>query len=320
MLGPLEAWRGEQQLSLGGQRQRSVLACLLLEPGHAVSSDRIVDTVWGGASSGWCPDDPPDLRVPPPRASRAHPGQGERRLASSPPCRAATAWRQPASTIDAVRFEELVAAGRASLADDPAAAAGLLKEALGLWRGEVLADLDVDERRRRAGRRPVGGVAERPPPSCGSRRRWLSVTTTCSGPSTTSSRGTRCASTWPRCGCSRSTGPGVRRTRWPHTEMLRQTLDDELGIQPSAEVESLHQRVLQQDPSLDLVLPEPRRTRRSRSPDSRTGRGVGGRLFAVRGGVVRSAVAAVGGGHCHRARGRVALGGRDLPRAVRRPT
>ena len=37
---------------------------------------------------------------------------------------------------------------------------------------------------------------------------------------------------------------------------LRQTLDDELGIQPSAEVESLHQRVLQQDPGLDLVLPE----------------------------------------------------------------
>src|SRR5215207_3261686 len=47
MLGPLEAWRGGQQLSLGGQRQRSVLACLLLQPGHAVSSDRIIDAVWG---------------------------------------------------------------------------------------------------------------------------------------------------------------------------------------------------------------------------------------------------------------------------------
>ena len=38
---------------------------------------------------------------------------------------------------------------------------------------------------------------------------------------------------------------------------LRQVLDDELGIQPSGEVETLHQRVLQQDPSLDLVLPMP---------------------------------------------------------------
>ena len=52
MLGPLEAWRGGQQLSLGGQRQRSVLACLLLEPGHAVSSDRIVDAVWGARPPG----------------------------------------------------------------------------------------------------------------------------------------------------------------------------------------------------------------------------------------------------------------------------
>ena len=49
MLGPLEAWRGERRLALGGQRQRSVLACLMLDPGHDVSTDRIIDAVWGDA-------------------------------------------------------------------------------------------------------------------------------------------------------------------------------------------------------------------------------------------------------------------------------
>src|SRR6185312_10430213 len=32
ILGPLEAWLGDKQVALGGRRQRSVLACLLLEP------------------------------------------------------------------------------------------------------------------------------------------------------------------------------------------------------------------------------------------------------------------------------------------------
>src|SRR6478752_9504392 len=47
MLGPLEAWRGAQRLVLGGQRQRSVLACLMLDPGRDVSADRIIDAIWG---------------------------------------------------------------------------------------------------------------------------------------------------------------------------------------------------------------------------------------------------------------------------------
>ena len=44
--------------------------------------------------------------------------------------------------VDAVRFERLAAEGRRALAGgDPAAAAGLLREALGLWRGPALADV-----------------------------------------------------------------------------------------------------------------------------------------------------------------------------------
>ena len=76
---------------------------------------------------------------------------------------------------------------------------------------------------------------------------------------------------------------------------LRQTLDDELGIQPSAEVESLHQRVLQQDPSLDLVLPTPPDAAVETQPATRTGRGVGARPSRSRwrGGLSRRGWAAV---------------------------
>src|SRR5690349_18070169 len=49
ILGPLEAFDGERALSLGGTRQRSVLALLLLHPNEAVTRDVIIDRLWGEA-------------------------------------------------------------------------------------------------------------------------------------------------------------------------------------------------------------------------------------------------------------------------------
>ena len=140
ILGPLEAWLGDKQVALGGQRQRSVLACLLLEPGRAVSSDRIADAVWDGH--------PPagvqttlqtyvfHLRdaLEPTRVKGAASG-----VISTVP--GGYRLEVAAATVDAVRFEELVAESRSSVATDPAAAAATLKAALELWRGDVLADL-----------------------------------------------------------------------------------------------------------------------------------------------------------------------------------
>ena len=47
ILGPLEVWRDGSPVPLGGQKQRAVLAVLLLEAGRAVSIDRLVDALWG---------------------------------------------------------------------------------------------------------------------------------------------------------------------------------------------------------------------------------------------------------------------------------
>jgi SARP family transcriptional regulator, regulator of embCAB operon len=52
ILGPMRAWRGGRELDLGPGKQRAVLAVLLLNPNRPVSTNRIVDAVWG--------DDPPE--------------------------------------------------------------------------------------------------------------------------------------------------------------------------------------------------------------------------------------------------------------------
>ena len=50
ILGPLEVRDGEGAVALGGAKQRALLAVLLLHANEAVSRDRLVDELWGGAA------------------------------------------------------------------------------------------------------------------------------------------------------------------------------------------------------------------------------------------------------------------------------
>ena len=47
ILGPLEVVDQERPVVLGGPKQRALLAILLLRRGEAVSSDRLIDQLWG---------------------------------------------------------------------------------------------------------------------------------------------------------------------------------------------------------------------------------------------------------------------------------
>ena len=49
LLGPLEVRSVESTLPLGGEKQRAVLALLLLHRGEVVSSDRLIEALWGDA-------------------------------------------------------------------------------------------------------------------------------------------------------------------------------------------------------------------------------------------------------------------------------
>ena len=47
LLGPLEVTSEGTPLELGGPKQRALLALLLLDAGRAVSTDRLIEALWG---------------------------------------------------------------------------------------------------------------------------------------------------------------------------------------------------------------------------------------------------------------------------------
>ncbi len=134
ILGPFEVLDGERELRLGGVKQRSVLAILLLRSGETVSRDRLVDELWG--------DDPPaDAQT----ALQQHVSRLRKQLEPH----AVLLTRAPGYAleiepmqVDLERFRALRDRGREELREGSAdEAARVLREALAIWRGEPLADL-----------------------------------------------------------------------------------------------------------------------------------------------------------------------------------
>jgi YVTN family beta-propeller protein len=141
ILGPLEVSRCGSVVPLGGPRQRAVLALLLLEANRVVSLDRLAEDVWGGhPPEGWVTTVQIYLShlrqaLEPARVRGA---AGDVLVTRNP----GYLLRVNREQLDAARFQDGFAAGRAALeAGRPAEAAGTLRQALGLWRSGVLADL-----------------------------------------------------------------------------------------------------------------------------------------------------------------------------------
>ncbi|WP_150239901.1 AfsR/SARP family transcriptional regulator [Nocardiopsis quinghaiensis] len=142
VLGPVEAVSTHSALDLKGPRHRAVLARLLIAEGRVVPVDRLVADLW---------PEPPDGAVAavrtfvfalrrslePDRPAR----EPARLLVTAPP---GYALRTTPETVDARRFEAAVARGSALLAQGRAhqALAGL-EEALALWRGPAYAELSA---------------------------------------------------------------------------------------------------------------------------------------------------------------------------------
>jgi YVTN family beta-propeller protein len=141
ILGPLEVRRAGCVVPLGGPRQRAVLALLLLEANRVVSLDRLAEDVWGGhPPEGWVTT--VQIYVSHLRQAlepgRARGAAGEVLVTRNP----GYLLRVDGARLDAARFEHGFTAGRAALeAGRYAEAAGTLRQALGLWRSGVLADL-----------------------------------------------------------------------------------------------------------------------------------------------------------------------------------
>jgi SARP family transcriptional regulator, regulator of embCAB operon len=132
LLGPFEVREGSAPLRLGGRKPRALLARLALDANRTVPADRLVEDLWG--------EDAPGTAA---KMVQIHVAALRKAL---PPGVLVTrpggyAFVAEADEIDVARFERLRDAGRAALAGgDAHRAARLLGEALALWRGEALAE------------------------------------------------------------------------------------------------------------------------------------------------------------------------------------
>jgi DNA-binding SARP family transcriptional activator len=130
ILGPLEVWDGGRPLELRRQKQRALLADLLLHAGQAVSVDRLIDDLWG--------ERPP----PTARGSLQNMVSGLRKVLGRKVLRTESAGYLLAverDQVDLFRFERLLEEARNAAGADERVET--LRQALAFWRGRALADL-----------------------------------------------------------------------------------------------------------------------------------------------------------------------------------
>ncbi|HET6954915.1 MAG TPA: BTAD domain-containing putative transcriptional regulator [Acidimicrobiales bacterium] len=150
LLGPVEVLSARGPVPIGSAKQRALLAFLALQPRRLVTNDALIDGLWG--------DDPPDGTV---KALRFHVSRLRvilRQADAADELRTRPHGYLLAIADDAVdvgRFERAVAGARLARSEGaaPAAVSAALRDALALWTGPALADINgapfvVGERRR----------------------------------------------------------------------------------------------------------------------------------------------------------------------------
>ena len=136
-LGPLEVRFAGEPIAMGSGKQRAVLGILFVHAGRVVSTDRLIDELWGVNGSAGRQN-----------ALWVHISNLRKVLGSDPPV---LVTRTPGYLLDAaqlssdvVDFERLLAEGRALAETDPGAATVVVGEALELWRGRPYEDFTYD--------------------------------------------------------------------------------------------------------------------------------------------------------------------------------
>jgi predicted ATPase/DNA-binding SARP family transcriptional activator len=132
LFGELEALAGGMPVPVRGAKQRALLALLALQRGQPVSADRLIDALWGDGQA-----------ANPANALQAQIGQLRRTFGAAAivTSEAGYALDVRPDQVDVVRFEQLVTKGRRLAAEgELAPASATLGEALGLRRGEPLAE------------------------------------------------------------------------------------------------------------------------------------------------------------------------------------
>ena len=217
LLGTVEAAVDGSEIDLGPPQQRALLALLALHRGNRVRVDAIVDALW--------PDDPPPSAT---KVVQTYVSRLRKSLGADAISRVDSGYAlAPGIDVDALRFRELVRAGRAD-------------EALALWRGDALTDvplLDAEARRLEDLRLTAfEDRIERQPPPVAELEALVAAHPT----------------------RERLIGQLVRALYRSGRQAdalaayrdARRRLVEEHGLEPSPELRELERRVLQQDPTL----------------------------------------------------------------------
>jgi WD40 repeat protein/DNA-binding SARP family transcriptional activator len=241
VLGPLEVSGDEGTFPLGGPKQRTALAYLILNANQVVAAERLIDALWG--------DDPPGAARGTLQTyiSRLRSVLGTSAIEGRAP---GYRLRTEPDEVDALRFERLLRDARRT-DGEPRAAAAMLAEALDLWRGPALADL--------ANEASLGPEI--------ARLEELRLQATEEEIAVKLDLG-RQAEAVAQLEVLTREHP-LRERLWGELllamyraerqadaldafDRARAILADELGIDPSKELQELHARILRQDPTLDL--------------------------------------------------------------------
>jgi DNA-binding SARP family transcriptional activator len=255
LLGPLEVGVEGRHLEVRRQKQRALLALLALRAGEVVSTDRLVDELWG--------DEPPKAAVGSLQnfVSELRKLLGADVLVTRSP---GYLLDIPRDAVDVHRFERMVReAGNAA----PEQRAATLREALGLWRGPALADVQLEDamvaEAARLEESRLGAWEDRLEAELELGRQSQVIgeleSLVAKHPLRERPVGLLMLALY-RGGRQADALDAYRRAR--------ETLVDELGIDPSPELQRLEGAILRQDSELDLRAP-PRRRVAPPEPDRR---------------------------------------------------
>ncbi len=242
VLGPLEVDAGSGAIPLGGPKQRSVLAHLLLRANQLVPAETLVDEIWGDES-------PQQARnIIQTYVSHLRKALGHDRIQSHAP---GYRLRLDSSELDATRFDVLMRNARKALPVDPEIAVAALDDALAMWRGPALADLvdqpsllveaaRLDQLRLEAREVRIEGLL------ASGTQAWAIGEL-----ETLLARHPWRESLWGLLMLAYYR-EGRQAEALGSYQRAREILADELGIDPSPGLVKLHERMLKQDPGLDL--------------------------------------------------------------------
>jgi predicted ATPase/DNA-binding SARP family transcriptional activator len=142
VLGPIEGWVGDQRVELAGPRQLGLFALLALNANRAVSSDVIVEKLWGSDRGGANKS----LQMTVARIRKALTAAGADAEATLRTVGHGYLLAVTVDQLDSERFASLTAAGQNALqVADPEHAQKLLSDALALWRGPPLPEVGFDD-------------------------------------------------------------------------------------------------------------------------------------------------------------------------------